>query len=228
MSILETHLCTLSSLTETYFKRRTVKCQAEVVQRASSLPWMPGDPRRDNISLEREFLAESLLSTGLKFLDFKMRWHLLNPIMYSYGPNCFQANRTIALSKEARNQIWKGHLVAHHSKELAQSQQGANVRRQSEKREAECELWDNSEVPEWNISSESQISKSDFKSWPGESWCLTVASPCNAYSVHTLVIKSLNLYKPSAGSWLKNRICRVPLEQPKLVPSMLDRTRAPS
>lgn len=54
--------------------------------------------------------------------------------------------------------------MAHHSKELAQSQQGANVRSQSEKREAESELWDNSEVPEWNISSESQISKSDFKS----------------------------------------------------------------
>lgn len=56
---------------------------------------MPGDPRRDDISLEREFLAESLLSTVLKFLDFKMRWHLLNPIMYSCGPDCFQANKTI-------------------------------------------------------------------------------------------------------------------------------------
>ena len=104
MSILETHLCTPCSLTETHFKRRTVKCQAEVVRRASSLPWMPGDPQKDSVSLEREFLAESLLSTVLKFLDFKMRWHLLNPIMYSCGPDCFQANRTIYKSFIQRGQ----------------------------------------------------------------------------------------------------------------------------
>lgn len=90
--------------------------------------------------------------------------------------------------------------MAHHSKELAQSQQGANIRSQSERRDTESELWDNSEAPEWYLSSESQISKSDFKSWPRESWRLMVASPCNAYPVHTLVIKGLNLYKPSAGS----------------------------
>lgn len=107
MNILETHLCTASSLAETHFKRRTVKCQAEVVRRASSLPWMPGDPQKDAISLEREFLAESLLSTVLKFLDFKMRWHLLNPIMYSCGPDVFRpiGPSIKVLSKEARNQI---------------------------------------------------------------------------------------------------------------------------